>query len=127
MTHFDGPTQIVHLKPIKSADRYLYHYTRADTAIHYILATGTLRMSPFTAVNDPWESKHWFVEALFDETREAAAALDFMERTRPGFGLGCILACQSLSFEREGPRSTVDAQVPDLAPRKLKLIRPHPE
>jgi hypothetical protein len=102
MTHMDGPTQIIHLKPIKSADQYLYHYTRADTAVHHILATGTLRMSPFTAVNDPWESKHWFVEALLNDTGEAAAALDFMERTASPAMKG---ECKPLCFTQDAPEA----------------------
>jgi hypothetical protein len=77
----DDPIQIVHLHRLKSADQYLYHYTRADTAIQHILATGTLRMSPFTAVNDPWESKHWFAEAIFNDSGEDGTAMDFMLRT----------------------------------------------
>jgi hypothetical protein len=30
----DGPSQIINLRPIKSANQYLYHYTRADSDRH---------------------------------------------------------------------------------------------
>lgn len=35
----------------------LYHYTSSDAAILGILATGTLRLSPFEGTNDLWESR----------------------------------------------------------------------
>lgn len=35
----------------------LYHYTSVDTAIGYILASRTLRLSPFQGTNDLWESR----------------------------------------------------------------------
>jgi Protein of unknown function (DUF2971) len=99
----DGPTQIIHLRPIKSADQYLYHYTRADTAIQHILATGTLRMSPFTAVNDPWEAIHWFVEALLNDAGDDPTALEFMMPTASPALKG---ACKLLCFTRDAPDAT---------------------
>jgi hypothetical protein len=44
--------------------RYLYHYTRAETAIKYMLPDRRLRMSPHTEVNDPRESKQWFFSVV---------------------------------------------------------------
>ncbi|MEU8006401.1 DUF2971 domain-containing protein [Catellatospora sp. NPDC049111] len=35
----------------------LFHYTTADSAISGILRSGTLRLSPFAATNDLWESR----------------------------------------------------------------------
>ncbi|MBX9894500.1 MAG: DUF2971 domain-containing protein [Nitrosomonas sp.] len=43
----------------KAADSYLYHYTRAETALTKILPNRTLRASPFVDMNDPRESKAW--------------------------------------------------------------------
>ena len=40
-------------------DRFVYHYTTAETAFDGILQTHTLRFSPFANVNDPRESKDW--------------------------------------------------------------------
>ncbi|HQX51560.1 MAG TPA: DUF2971 domain-containing protein [Planctomycetaceae bacterium] len=40
-------------------DRFVYHYTTADTAFNGILQTHKLRLSPFANVNDPRESKDW--------------------------------------------------------------------
>jgi hypothetical protein len=99
----DTPSQIIHLRPIKSANQYLYHYTRADTAVQHILATGTLRMSPFTAVNDPWEAKHWFVEALFNDAGDDPTALEFMMLTASPALKG---ACKLLCFTRDAPEAT---------------------
>ncbi len=100
----DGPIQIVHLHKIESADRYLYHYTRADTAIKYILASGTLRMSPFTTVNDPWEAKHWFAEAVLN-SGEDRTAHDFMVRTAsPALKGESKLLC----FTRDAPEAAID-------------------
>jgi hypothetical protein len=42
-----------------SFDRFLYHYTRLDTALEHILPERTLRLSPFSAMNDPRESSDW--------------------------------------------------------------------
>lgn len=105
----DGPIQIVHLHRLKSADQYLYHYTRAETAIDYILASGTLRMSLFTAVNDPWEAKHWFAEAVLNPG-ESRAAHEFMIRTAsPALKGESKLLC----FTRDAPEAAIDPSVPN--------------
>ncbi|MFC4049983.1 DUF2971 domain-containing protein [Actinomadura syzygii] len=38
----------------------VYHYTGADTAILGILASGMLRLSPFSTTNDLWESRPFY-------------------------------------------------------------------
>ena len=40
-------------------DKYLYHYTRAQTLVDHILPSNCLRFSRFENVNDPQESKDW--------------------------------------------------------------------
>lgn len=44
---------------LQQEDRYLYHYTRAETLVNYILPSDSLRFSKFQNVNDPRESKDW--------------------------------------------------------------------
>lgn len=36
---------------------HLFHYTNPDAALYGILASGTLRLSPFESTNDLWESR----------------------------------------------------------------------
>jgi hypothetical protein len=105
----NGPIQIVHLHKIKSADQYLYHYTTADTAIKYILASGTLRMSPFTAVNDPWEAKHWFAEVVLNPDEDRAAHEFMVQTASPALKGESKLLC----FTRDAPEAAVDPSVPN--------------
>ncbi len=44
---------------LQREDRYLYHYTRAETLVDHILPSESLRFSRFQNVNDPRESKDW--------------------------------------------------------------------
>ena len=39
--------------------RYLFHYTKAETALTHILPKRRLRLSPFVDLNDPREAKEW--------------------------------------------------------------------
>ena len=47
------------INPLPPDAPYLYHYTTADTALNHILKDGTLKLNPFSRVNDPRESKAW--------------------------------------------------------------------
>lgn len=47
---------------VTDPNKFLYHYTSAETAITGILKFRTLRLSPYTSTNDPKERKNW----LFD-------------------------------------------------------------
>ncbi|HYX05908.1 MAG TPA: DUF2971 domain-containing protein [Bacteroidales bacterium] len=40
-------------------NRFIYHYTKLETAEKYILANGTIRLSQYTKTNDPKESSDW--------------------------------------------------------------------
>src|SRR5438093_12551947 len=55
---------------LKSANDYLYHYTRAGTLLSKILPYRRLRMGAMTTTNDPRESKDWMfgfgTDATFD-------------------------------------------------------------
>ncbi|WP_457937022.1 DUF2971 domain-containing protein [Aeromonas veronii] len=44
----------------KESTKYIYHYTKADVALDFILKNSNLRLSKFNATNDPKESKDWF-------------------------------------------------------------------
>lgn len=44
---------------VRDADRFLYHYTKAPTAVEHILADRKLRFGRYTETNDPKESKNW--------------------------------------------------------------------
>src|SRR4051812_18455487 len=37
----------------------LFHYTSLDTAVRHILATGQIRMNPFSRMRDPREYQRW--------------------------------------------------------------------
>lgn len=46
-------------RPVKDPEKYVYHYTSAQTAIDYILAEGNIKFNPFAETNDPREAKTW--------------------------------------------------------------------
>lgn len=54
----------------KNSEQYLYHYTKAETAIDFILKDKTLKFSGFNTTNDPRESKNWFFSAGTNENRD---------------------------------------------------------
>lgn len=63
MLDVDGPTPL---------GRYLYHYTRSDSASH-ILDGMSLRVSPYSSTNDPRESRPWLPSlSLPDEAHMSA-------------------------------------------------------
>src|SRR4051812_6568338 len=41
----------------------LYHYARLAMALEFILPSWSMRLSPFSKMRDPRESKHWGYEA----------------------------------------------------------------
>ena len=47
----------------KSYDRnkFIYHFTSAETTIDHILPSLKLRFSPYTKTNDPYETKNWSI------------------------------------------------------------------
>lgn len=54
----------------KDNSQYLYHYTKAETAINFILKDKTLKFSNFNATNDPKESKSWLFSPGTNENRD---------------------------------------------------------
>lgn len=55
---------------VRDHARYLYHYTRADIAIDYILKNRTLRLGSLAKTNDPRESKEWRFSMGTNENRD---------------------------------------------------------
>ena len=47
------------IESIKSVDKYLYHYTKCETAIDFILKNNTFRLNNYNKTNDPKEVKDW--------------------------------------------------------------------
>jgi len=54
---------------LKDSDRYVYHYTNAETFLKLILPSNTLRLSPYTQTNDPKESKAWRFNAHIHDSQ----------------------------------------------------------
>jgi hypothetical protein len=47
-----------------SSDLYVYHYTKASTALDFILKNSTLQFGTYTRTNDPKETKTWEFDAI---------------------------------------------------------------
>jgi len=62
-------------------DAYVYHYTKGETALQFILHDGKLRFGPFTTLNDPFEAQTWTLspvgfEAASDEVKQVWAGFE---------------------------------------------------
>lgn len=66
--------------------RYLFHFTKASTAISSILSSGTLRLSSYSALNDPWEAKGWAFTVVSPE-----GALGSMQAVEIGREISTLL------------------------------------
>ncbi len=66
----------------KDIDQYFYHYTKSNTAIEFILNTGTLKFSSYKKTNDPKEVKNWLFSAGTNERKDltgyTSETLNFM-------------------------------------------------
>jgi hypothetical protein len=58
------------IENITSSKQYLYHYTKACTALDYIVANHTLQLGSYTGTNDPKESKIWEFNLGINEERD---------------------------------------------------------
>lgn len=54
----------------KNSAEYIYHYTKAETAINFILKNKNLKFSSFSKTNDPKETKEWFFIPGTNEGRD---------------------------------------------------------
>lgn len=57
----------------KNQAEFIYHYTKAETAIDFILKDERLRFSSFVNTNDPKESKKWFFLPGSNQGRDLSA------------------------------------------------------
>jgi hypothetical protein len=65
---------------LKDSDRYIYHYTKPDKAIQFILKDRTLLLNSFSKTNDPKESKNW---QLTPWTTQKSPSNDFLDESLP--------------------------------------------
>lgn len=56
----------------KDPNKYVYHYTRMDTALEYILPSSTLMANKFSSTNDPKESRQWHFNLGTNKNRDLA-------------------------------------------------------
>lgn len=66
--------------------RYLFHFTKVCTAIDGILSSGTLRLSSYSALNDPWEARDWAFTVVSPE-----GALGSMQAVEIGREISTLL------------------------------------
>lgn len=57
---------------VSDSTKYLYHYTKAQTAIDFILKGKSLKFAPYTLTNDPKERKGWLFNFGSNEGRDLA-------------------------------------------------------
>lgn len=88
------------------AGKYLFHYTKLGTMMDHILPNMQLRMSPFSRMNDPRESKKWnltfFLPAdLFPEGFSAVeGSLEYSDRIKGNAHVVC--------FTRDDPELAIE-------------------
>lgn len=57
--NFDSPAHLNMIYGVTDADRFLYHYTKAETAIERILPNRSFKVGSFSCTNDPRENKEF--------------------------------------------------------------------
>lgn len=58
------------IENVTSETQFVYHYTKARTALDYILRNRSLRFGPYNRTNDPKESKNWQFDFGTNEERD---------------------------------------------------------
>jgi hypothetical protein len=81
---------------LQDENKYLYHYTRADTLVNHILPGRALRLSPYCKVDDPYESQakvFGFYSAVGQiEGKHSEAANNFLnDLIQNKFCVGCFV------------------------------------
>jgi hypothetical protein len=95
--------------------RYVFHYTKAETALTHILPSRMLRLSPYENLNDPRESRQWLFTVVAPEG--ALGPGQSLERGRRMSDLlkscsrVCCFCSDGLPFQRQGNLDL--ANVPD--------------
>src|SRR4051794_33908962 len=65
----------------KNAEKLVYHYTKADTALNHILKTRRLKFGALTRTNDPKETKQWQFNAYSSKNRSlSGCSLDRLSK-----------------------------------------------
>lgn len=88
---------------VQPGDDFVYHYTKAETAIQKILPNRTLHVSPFLETKDPRESKEWSFTLWTSTTLngvDIAATDDEMTHLVKST---CKVLCMSIDGEISGP------------------------
>jgi hypothetical protein len=78
------------------AGRFLFHYTSGDVFLTHILPTMRMRMSSFSRLNDPRESKNWVCnlvnpDGLQQEWDLAAVSEEFTARIKGSAKVLCLV------------------------------------
>ena len=88
----------------KDSAEYIYHYTKSETAIDFILKNKNLRFSPLSKTNDPKETKEWFLIPGTNEGRDLKKYTPeyLSKRLNPYFKDSTSLLCFSKDKELTG-------------------------
>jgi hypothetical protein len=89
--------------------RYLYHYTKLDTALNYIIPSMTLKLAKLENLNDPREYKDWALGAIGlvgrDSEQEVRKAIELSHGLNRAIRSMISVACFC--------RDITDASAPD--------------
>ncbi len=86
---------------IEARSRPLFHYTTAATALDYILRDATLRLSPPSRMNDPFESDPHLVNLRGDLGEERPDVMQVIQDASQLLRERCRLTCLALSGPNE--------------------------
>jgi Protein of unknown function (DUF2971) len=86
---------------VESRSRPLFHYTPAATALDYILRDASLRLSPPSRMNDPFESDPHLVNLRGDLGDDRPDAVQMIEDASQLLRERCRLTCLALSGPNE--------------------------
>jgi hypothetical protein len=86
---------------IEARSRPLFHYTTAATALDYILRDATLRLSPPSRMNDPFESDPHLVNLRGDLGEDRPDVMQVIQDASQLLRERCRLTCLALSGPHE--------------------------
>lgn len=95
--------------PSVSTDKYLYHYTKLETALEHIFPNRQLRLGLFSLTNDPRESKTWFFSLTNPPLDDINELLSINLAFSQGLRMGCKLLCLSMD-EPEKPETIYEGR-----------------
>ena len=87
-------------------NKYLYHYTTAETALEHILVSNELRFSPLIYTNDPRETKDWEFSCNIDGIDKSKELPDIYDLFKEELQKKCKVVC----FTRDNPKKFVSGQ-----------------